>query len=174
VAGDPMIAISLTWREVHLAGVVAVARSVDNLARGWKTDTHGLVLDGMGNDIHWLGTVGEMAVAKHLNRYWVTLEPGTVDAGVAEVRAVATAQRRLLLHPDDRDDLPFVKAVVDRTKLPVVTLAGWILGRDGKQVKFWRDPTGAGRYAFFVDNDALQPMSDLRAWLEKHHSEVVG
>lgn len=155
---EPVI-VELSWRDVHMAGGVAVSRTVDNLSKGRK-DAHGLVYDGLGIEQHWLGTIGEIAVAKHIDRYWDPLRLGVVDVGSVEVRTVDAAHKRLMLHESDRDDLPWVSALVERLRLPRVTLRGWILGKDGKNSEYWLDPTGA-RPAFFIPTNRLLPMGAL-------------
>lgn len=156
-----MIVVDLTWREVHLAGIVAVSRSVLNFA-GKRKDTYNFVYSGLGIEEHWLGTLGEIALGKHLDRYWTPLELGTVDVGGCEVRAIDVPTKRLRLHPKDNDASPFISALVERKKLPQVTLRGWLHARDGKLPQYWSDPTGKNRPAFFVDNAILRPMETLR------------
>src|SRR5262245_22339441 len=155
------VEVRLTWREVHMAGVVAVSRTVDNLSRGLH-DKRGLAYEDMGDGFHWLGAIGELAVAKYRNRYWDPLVRGAIDVDDVEVRAVGHRSRRLILHDDDDDGMPFILAVVDRSRLPLVTLRGWIMGSDGKQARWWQDPTGGNRYAFFVPHAQLLAMGALQ------------
>lgn len=154
------VEVELTWREVYLAGVVNVARTVDNLHQG-KRDRYGLAYDDMGESRGWMGAIAEIAVAKYLNIYWVTLEPGVIDVGHVEVRAVGAPGHRLLLHDEDRD-APFVSVLVERKRLPVVTLRGWYYAENGKQSEYWAEPV-SGRGCYCIPNNLLHPMCELPA-----------
>lgn len=158
-----------TWHEVAMGGKVAVSRKVGNLVKKRQEAYGAGDYSGLGVDMDWLGIMGEIAVAKYLDTYWpgLGLEFGAIDAGVAEVRAVDNDDHRLIVHPKDRDNAPFVSALVVRSALPLVTLRGWMMGRDAKQPEFWSDPTGKGRPAFFPPNKMLRPMPDLLEFLHK-------
>lgn len=156
-----MVPVELTWREIHVAGGVSVSRITRHLAEG-NMPKWGQPVDRLNSDDNWIGSIGELATAKYLGTYWAGMSPGTVDATIADVRAVKTLGHRLTLHPDDSDELPVVLAIVERQKLPVVHLAGWIIGRDGKVPEFWTDP-GTGRPAFFVPANRLRPMAELKS-----------
>lgn len=157
-----MVPVELTWREIQIAGGVSVSRITRHLALADKPKW-GQALDRLHSDDNWQGSIGECATAKYLGTYWAGVSPGTIDASIADVRAVRVKGHRLTLHPEDEDGLPMVLALVERQLLPVVHLAGWIMGRDGKVPEFWTDPTGTGRPAFFVPVDRLRPMAELKA-----------
>lgn len=155
------VVVELTWRDIHIAGGVAVSRAVNAIARG-RRDRFGLTHDGnLGADMEWMGCIGEMAVSKFTNRFWAAgLEIDRVDATDYEVRTVGETRKRLILHPTDHDDLPYISAFVSRVRLPLVILRGFVLGRDGKRQEWWTDP-GTGRPAFFVPTDRLLPMAEI-------------
>lgn len=157
-----MVPVELTWREVQQAGGVSVARITRHLKLG-DNPKWGQPVDTLNSDENWIGSIGEIATSKLLGTYWAGINPGTVDATIADVRAVPKLGHRLMLHPEDSDKLPHVLAIVEKRKLPVVYLAGWIMGRDGKVPEFWTDPTGKGRPAFFVPAHHLRPMAELIA-----------
>lgn len=164
--------VTLTWPEISISGDIAIRRRMRGL-QGQAIDRYGAGDNGgLGADYEWIGVIGEIAVAKFLNTFWpgMGMSIGAVDAGRAEVRTVDADHKRLIAHEGDRDDLPFISALVTRALLPEVVLRGWSFGRDAKQPKFWCDP-GTGRAAFFVDNDCLLPMSELHALLM--HSEAA-
>lgn len=69
----------------------------------------------------------------------------------------------LILHPEDRDDDPFLLV---QLHLPEVRLIGWTMGRDGKRARYWTE-LQPGRSCFFVPARKLRPISDLDAALER-------
>lgn len=151
--------IKLNYHELVLASGVAVARRAANCINERRA-THGAPNGPWERDL--FGCQAELAVAKYLNLFW----SGTVGdfgapdvGGVVEVRTVQDPARRLILHPDDRDDAPFVSVVADA---PHFLLRGWIMGKAGKRMEWWSDPTNNGRAAFFVPTAALHPMPNLQ------------
>ena len=112
---------------------------------------------------HILGAWGECVVARAIDCYWSeTLghpDGGDADVGAFHVRTAPDPKYRLILHPEDHDSAPYVLVVIER--LPSFRVAGWCYGSDGKQEKFWGDPAGTGRHAFFVPQSALRPLVEL-------------
>jgi hypothetical protein len=159
MAKPPKIDITMTWREVHMAGGIAVTRTVYGMSK--RKNRYGLECSGIGADIDWMGCLSEMAVAKWRNCFWNSEDVGAIDVGNVEVRAIDNDNNRLILHAEDRDAVPFVSVLVVRELLPVVSLRGWVYGWEGKVAEFWQDPTGKDRWAFFVSNDFLHPMEAL-------------
>lgn len=107
---------------------------------------------------------GEMAVAKYLNLFWSGSlgDYKAVDVGgLVEVRTVNKKGRRLIVHPEDRDWAPYV--LVDASDAPNMLLIGWMYGADAKNKDYWSDPTGMGRHAFFVPQDDLRYMDELKS-----------
>jgi hypothetical protein len=155
------VPVDLCWLEVMLAGHVSVGRSTSNIRNG-RGDRYGMKYDGFSEDEGWLGALAEYGTAKHLNLHWAPFDLGAVDVGgKVQVRGVGNDKHRLLLHPGDEDDLPFVSVLVERVQLPRVYLRGWIMGRDGKRQEWWSEPQ-AGRGCFCVPNDELRPMAALQ------------
>jgi hypothetical protein len=160
-----MTIVSLTWQEFYMGSNVASMRMIANMRDGcqhrWGE------LNGEGHfERELAGCLGELAVAKHCNLYWCGFNrkdtKGKDVGGLVQVRAALRANYRLILHPDDIDDDPFVLALAH--DLPNVTLRGWILARDGKRQTYWEDPTGGGRPAFFVPQTCLRPMDERTNW----------
>lgn len=108
---------------------------------------------------HIMGATGEAVVAKHFGVFWLgTGEVGGPDVGGIQVRANRRPSDSLMLHESDANGAVFVAVTVVEGR---GWLRGWIHGRDGKRREWWRDPTGQGRPAFFVPDDALFPMAGL-------------
>lgn len=150
--------VEMDWVDITDQGLTMVLRQTVNLKKG-RAHAHGF--KGLGFDEHWMGCVSENAVARWRNVYWDSLKLGVVDCHDVQVRAVLEIGRRLILHPEDPDDQPYISVLIDLSALPTVFLRGWIMGRDGKRQEFWCDPEGKKRHAFFVPNKLLRPMSTL-------------
>ena len=147
-----MTTITLTPEEIAEADRVAHARQSENLALN-RPDAYGAAKKG-GLALHISGARGEKAVAKLLGRPW-NGNLGNLkaaDVGDVQVRATKHAHGKLILHPKDGDDDWFY-LVIDRS--PEFDVRGPIQGRDGKQQRYWRDPTRKNRYAFFVPQSAI-------------------
>lgn len=143
--------VTLTSAEILLGAQAGAMRQVENMKLN-RTPYYGA---GRSNDwqLNIEGVLGEMAVAKHIDCFWYG--KGVFrgrDVGNYEVRSTAHQNGRLILHPDDDDDAFFFLVVGAYGQY---TVAGKILGRQGKVERYWSDPTGKGRPAFFV------PQSDL-------------
>ena len=166
----------MTWGEIYRAGEAALQRSCINIKKG-RQDAYGAEQSGgLGLDLSWIGCIGEQAVSRHFNCYWDATAFGVVDCGGRiEVRSTTDENRRLCLHKEDRDDLPFILVRVIKAKLPVVTLAGWMLGLDAKADEWWGEanplkPTK--RLAYWVPNAELHDMHDFVIdWSRKNNRD---
>jgi hypothetical protein len=153
------VEVVLTAAEMLVALYVSGMRRVSNLKRGVKPK-YGAPEKFGAWEIDIMACQAEMAVAKHFNLYWAGTvnEWGSRDVGgLIEVRSCRESQHKLIVHPDDTDDAPFVLVYPDP---PVMTLLGWMRGRDAKADRYWSDPAG-GRPAFFVKQDDLHGMNEL-------------
>ena len=156
--------VKLTPPEVQLVYLVAPLQVASAVSAGRQRPFEG---DHPSLDAHVLGMLGEVAVAKACNLFW----NGTIgqihckDVGTFQVRSTYRANGHLLLHPEDRDDDPFIFCVVNGA---CVDLKGWISGRKGKAPVFWQDDDPARKIhaAYFVPTGALEPMTELVPWLE--------
>jgi hypothetical protein len=150
--------------ELELCAYVAHRRSIYNFIKGIR-EKHGAATEFGGYEYHLIGCIGECATAKYLNLYWTGSELGDVRqidvGGCIQVRATDTNGHRLRLHDSDSDVLPFVLAYVISSSLPRVGLMGWLRAKAGKRKEYWTDP-GTGRPAYFVPNEMLEAMTDLR------------
>ena len=155
-----MIEIEFSWPEVWIASVAGVMRQIQNMKRKAK-QRHGAT-DDTNWQRHILACHGEMALAKHMNKFWYGAigDYDAADVGkLHQVRATDHAAGRLLLHPDDDDAAPFVLARVNNRK---ITLVGWMFAREGKLQDFWEAPKAhPHRPAFFVPNNLLHDMADM-------------
>jgi hypothetical protein len=157
--------VALTNAEALIAWHVAAMRQADNVRRG-TSPKHGAPRGSGGDAANVLGAKAEMAVAKALGVYWSGAlgDYAAADVGGYEVRAVEEQLRRLIIHPSDverRADRPFISVVFDRETGLRAHLRGWIYASDAARPEWWQDPTGQGRHAYFVPNDALRSMADL-------------
>lgn len=155
------IKVVLSKYEFFLAAQIGMTRSVQNIIAGRKDRYGAEVMDGWGISIE--GTCGEAAVAKHLNIFY-TGNLGDLKAcdinnseKNIEVRTAAKDYHSLILHPGDPDESLFILVT---GKAPVFYIRGWIRGKEGKDRKFWKDPTGT-RPAYFVPQSALECISTI-------------
>lgn len=144
--------IRLEWSEVMLAGVAGIMRQIDSLKNQYRP-AHG---SGVSNDwqLHIEGCLGEMALSKYLGLRWCgkgSFE--TPDVGGVDVRTRSQQHYDLILHKKDPDDRKFWLVCGGNG---IYTVKGWIMGADGKQERFWKDPARTGRHAYFVPQSELQ------------------
>jgi len=153
------VEVTLDPHEFLYAAMVGVTRQIGNL-RGRRQNRYGAEHEDPWR-LHIEGACGEMAVARHLGRYWSgalgNLKAADIGIGV-QVRTRSQPDYDLILHPEDPDDDAFVLVT---GCAPRFTLRGWIYGRDGKDDRWWQDPAG-GRPAYFVPQSVLRPMGQAR------------
>ena len=141
------------------AATSGILRHVENTKKG-KKPTYGI--DPVNDwQAHIEGALGECAVAKALNMYWAGKGTvGAADVGLdLEVRTTPIAKGRLILHPADKDNAAYVLVTgLNGT----YQIRGWVYGWDGKQEKYWDDPSEKNRPAFFVPQEDLISFEDLK------------
>jgi hypothetical protein len=142
-----------------LGAQVGIMRQVQNLKRGAKS-TYGQ--DGSNLwQLHIEGALAEMAVSKYLDYYWWgrvgNYNASDVSQSI-EVRHSANHKHRLILHDRDNDNSPFILVTGG---IGQYILQGWIMGKDGKQPQYYKDPTGNNRPAYFVPREVLKPIEAL-------------
>jgi hypothetical protein len=153
--------IALTWAEMQIAYMVAGQRRIMNMKKRLPGKYGAPEKEG-SEELDLIAARGEMAVAKALNLYWsgTVGDYGAIDVGgCVEVRSRTKDWHALILHPEDQDDLPFVLA--DVSAPPNIRLVGWLYGKEGKSDRFWSDPSGKNRPAFFIEQKHLHPMNEL-------------
>ena len=155
-----VLIVDLTPEEIEYASDIGIARNVNHRKNG---TIDGSVTKRPSTEIDVEGAIGEYAVSKALHLNWVnqlyteeewkrirrTKEDN--DVGNLGVRTRRGTWGRLILHPHDDDNRPFVFVLLgERT----ATLVGWIIAKDGKKKEYWQD-VGYGRWAFYVSQDTL-------------------
>lgn len=160
-----MVIVYLTDDEIELAGQAALRRAANAVKREAK-NAYGAPDDGQGGVTeHYPGCLGEIAVAKHLNRYWNDPFggiPGGPDVAFKyQVRAMQQDHHCLILHDKDKDKAIFFLA---RIALPRVQILGWLRAGDGKKATGGKtNPTGKpDRAAYFVRQHHLRAMEEFR------------
>jgi hypothetical protein len=98
------------------------------------------------------GALGEMVIAKHFKIFWGKGSYGSDDVGPYEVRQTHHAHGSLIVHPSDKDDKRYylVTGILGN-----YVIRGYMYAKDAKQQKYWGDPQGSNRPAYFV------PQKDL-------------
>jgi hypothetical protein len=152
------IEVELTPSEIQTGASIGIRRHCQNIYHKRRPSW------GVGTDNNWQlhveGALGECVIARHLNIYWNgnlgEFHMPDVAQGKVEVRATASHNNRLILHPTDKDDHAYWLVTGANG---TYRIQGYIMGRDGKQQKWWEDPQG-NRPAFFVPQAAL-----IRPWL---------
>ena len=153
--------VILTPPQTMIGAHVGIMRQVQNIKMGNADKFGAYPKDGWL--LHIEGCLSEMAVAKYLGLYW----DGSLgnwkaaDVGKLEVRSTTYPKGRLVLHnpPKDSPDSIFISI---RGVNGVYNIVGWMRGVDGQHKDYWEDPTGKGRHAYFVPDDKLHPMEELR------------
>lgn len=132
---------------------IGVKRHEANLARGLR-DKCGCekVPPEKQRWQHGMGAAAEHCVSVATGLPWTGNvngpKPGADVGNCIGVRWADLAHKKLILHPDDGDDLKFVLVLGSEYPLKIV---GWCYGREGKAAEFWRDDLTKVRYpAFFV------------------------
>jgi hypothetical protein len=103
------ILVTLSASETKFAAIVGVERQVSNLSRGLR-DKHGAEgrNGGDGFPAHITGALGEAAVAKFLNRFWLGAigDFGAADVGNIQVRTRRGLDDDLCITPEDLKKRP--------------------------------------------------------------------
>ena len=154
--------VKLEPDELTFAGMVADARSGFASGAGIKAK-HGAAKTGSaeGRELDLVGAIGEIALAKATNLYWypmVGYDPDVLDVGgLLDVRATRHKTGRLRIDPEDKDHVPYVLALVQE---PYVKLAGYLLGAEAKQERFW-ETRNMRNPQFMVPQKLLLPMDGI-------------
>lgn len=157
--------ITLTPDEIRFADSIAEKRNTENRKVGRKD---GKVLKN-SIDIDKQGARSELAVSKAMNLKWdgaflsdelwqVWRNTGH-DVQNLEVRSTRHKTGRLLLHPGDSDESPFILVIASED--PTFELIGWYFGKDGKKDEWWAD-VGYGRPCYFVPRTEMRAIDSLK------------
>ena len=155
--------ISLSKAEIQQAAFVGVQRHL--YAIKMKLPEEDGYRNAWQNRIE--GALAEMAFAGMMNLYWAgkadKLTKGDVNGW--EIRMTSHAEGSLLLHRRDLDDAPYVLMTGGGGAYQV---RGWIMGRDGKQEKYWGDRANQNRPAFWVPQSDLNPIESHIDYITAH------
>lgn len=144
------IDVNLTSAEIMMAAQAGIMRQVQNIKT--KADPYYGASDVADWQLHIEGCLGEFALAKYLNVWWGGKgNKRSADVFVYDVRTRSSHNYDLILHPNDPDDRVFW-LVTGRNG--AYKIHGWIIAKDGKQEKYWKEPV-QNRAAFFVPQSAL-------------------
>lgn len=164
------IQITLSRDDLKLAAKVSRLRDSENRHVG-RPDGK-VVANGLMANME--GAVGELAVSKALSlpwdgkffkdNEWLTWRNVGHDVSGLEIRSTSHKLGRLIAHPKDKGDSPFI--LVRLHEKPNILIAGWAFGRDIKKAEFWQD-VGYGRPCFYLPNDKLRPITELKTILQK-------
>jgi len=144
------ILIELSPAEIQMAAFVGTQRTVQCLQKGINHRYGAKDTEAWQRSIE--GAMGECALAKHLDHFWSKGLPGDTDVGPHDVRQTHHANGKLIVHPSDDDNRRFYLVT---GLLGKYNIHGYMYGRQAKQQKYWCDPQGTNRFAYFV------PQSDL-------------
>jgi len=99
------------------------------------------------------GCLGEMALAKHLGVYWRGKgETWLPDVGKVDVRTTPYPNGKLIVHDgDDPDRRYYLLTGLNGTYI----VRGYMRGQEAINPKYWSDPTGKNRHAYFVPQKNL-------------------
>jgi hypothetical protein len=157
------ILVEFTPAEIMEAANAGVMRQVENIKGGAQAAY------GSGNKMDWQlaieGTLGERAVAKALNWYCpgkgIKCDADLVDPDgkPVDVRASMHDGASLVIHDRDPNDRKFILVTGRYGKYLV---RGWVWPAQAKLQKYWKDPTGNGRSAYFVPQRDLEPIRSLK------------
>jgi hypothetical protein len=149
--------ITLESSEMIFAINAGAMRRVYNLQRGLR-DKYGLVKHPWQADIE--GAMAEMAVAKAFDVFWSGSigKLHAMDAGNYQVRYTPYETGHLVLNPADDDSQTFIFVTGGDGQYH---LRGYAIAGEVKLEEFYTSKV-PGRYAYFVPQDMLRPIEELR------------
>ncbi len=152
--------IRLSWHEVSAGAAVGIRRHMEAL-RAELQDKYGFDGDGWG--VHIEGACAEIAVAKALSVYWEptvnTFRSGGDIGNNIQVRCRSTDDYDLLIRQNDKDEQIFILIT---GKIPEFCVRGWIIAGEAKRHPEWIREHGGRPPAWFVPQEALSPITDLK------------
>ena len=120
------------------------------------------------------GAIVEMALAKALNVYWVpsvdTFKLPDVGSNI-QVRSTSLDGGKLIVRARDNPEEIYVLGI---EKTPIVSFRGWIWGSEAKQDEHWFNPNNGMPGAWFVAQNKLRDMNELKTTLEQVRSITLG
>jgi len=145
--------ITLNDSEMLQAALIGCTRHIENLTGKTPVKNNYGAPEERDWQFHVDGAMGEMALAKYLNRFYAGRgERGAPDVGDDEVRTTHYSSGHLVLHPRDPPDRRAWLLTGLNGKYMV---RGWIMIREGQQQRFWGVKKAKDRPAFWVPQEAL-------------------
>jgi hypothetical protein len=149
-----MVEVVLSNTQIMMAAQAGVLRHLQFLKRNARP------MYGLDVNTDWKlqieGALSEYALAKHLGVHWEGVGyPDADDVGKEDVRATEYDDGHLILHHRDKDNKNYWLLTGKNGHYKV---RGFILGKNGKQQKYWqkREVKGRDRSAFFIPQSDLQ------------------
>lgn len=131
-----VIEVKLSELDLQLASFVGLKRNLSAQCNRMKLEAG---RRDLGFERHIIGAIGEYAVARALELNWKPILGGTDtstgDLKGVHVKTIINPNDSLIIRAHDPAELPYVLCLLE---MGVVTLEGWIMGHDGKQMKYWR------------------------------------
>ena len=161
-----MTTISLTADDFSVACHLAAERTIESLRQN-RTDTLYDKTWDHAYHIHLLGSCGEIALAKFLWTYpqWTVCEFSGMRSDLSlgpfnvEVRHRSRHDWDLKVVEKDPDERVYVLT----TGLPPdITVVGWLYGYEAKLPEYLKDYGEHGKPAYFIPQDRLRPIEELR------------
>lgn len=151
--------VKLTDWELEIAYTIGVKRHLDSLKKNLQNKF------GATNErslfLHVSGAVGEMAVAKALNKYYV----GHVniftkpDVDKYQIRFTGMVPPQLIIRNQDKNDEIFI-SVSSGEQYNIFHINGWLYGKEGKLPEYIKNPSNRGE-AYFIEINKLHSMEML-------------
>lgn len=163
------VVVKLKHAEVLEAAHVGVQRQTDNIFRKIAHKSAGFDASILWQN-HIEGALGERVVAKYTGEPWDGA-PGNYkadDVAQLQVRLRSRLHYDLVIKPHDREDRPFLLVL---GSAPIYWIVGWIMGGEGKQQRWWRDPTNRIEPRFYVPQSELHDLATLPGY--EHRWQIV-
>lgn len=149
---DHTIRVVLEWYEVKLAEEVGLRRHYESMKRGMKPQLE------RDSEVDVLGALGEVAVAKGLNRYWQAEVNAKGrnggDVGHIEVRTSSNPNHNLIVRNGDPEHKIYCLTLANTDKL--FYIVGWIRGKDAK-MEYYRKVLPSGSHYVVPVEDLKDP-----------------
>ena len=162
MARKPVMLVPLSERDIRQAAGNALERRLEWLREGRAERYETAGPRGLGAD--FVGCLGEMAVAKWLDRFPYGFSArGGADVHGVEVRTIDQEHAALQVYPSDSDAAVFVLAFVGNVFRDGVRVVGWVTAATAKDHRYW--DASHKRPAFLVPQMVLEPAASLAGFL---------
>jgi hypothetical protein len=159
------VCVKLSEEELLAARAEATRRQEQNESRGLKGRNKAPNKGAKAIEMHVLGCIGEIAVAKYLDLEEHVFQSRSPDRNSADLPGNIEVKTRpkhhydLLIQLDDNPEKIFVLVTSESPEEP--RLVGWIYGEDAMKAHFVREYV-RGRPCYSVPASKLNPVSTLQ------------